>query len=86
MRTRTSPLLVHIFVILIATSHLANCRHIGPAVSGETERRTSNLFSSSLPRQLGAFPGFVGFTNGGVGPIHKVSRIIVPGGPNPLHN
>ncbi|PSS34321.1 CLE14p like [Actinidia chinensis var. chinensis] len=88
MRIQIPSLPVFIFLVILPLAHLANGRYIGnQGTTGKTEQSLrSSLLSFPSSRRLGAIPLSVGFGNTKFGPIQSVSHLLVPGGPNPLHN
>ena len=87
MRLQKSSLAALIFIILLATSHLANCRQIKLATTEEKERQiTITEVSFPFSRRLSSLSHSEYFSNYKAGPIHSVSHQTVPAGPNPLHN
>lgn len=81
MELRSSPILALISIIIVlATPHHADCRYnVRPSATTEA----NNQYVSAIS---GAEELSVIISSNKVGPIQSVSRQVVPGGPNPLHN
>lgn len=83
MRLQRSTFWVLFFVIIVTSSHVVSCRFI----------RTSNQGNPVLPltelqRLRSRSSSFEDLNNKKIDitPAYTVSKKVVPGGPNPLHN
>lgn len=87
MRLQSSALQALIFITMLTTLHMVNCRFISTTIF-EDDQATQRVLTLSLSRRLSSsISRFEELSNYKVGdPVYGVSNEVVPGGPNPLHN
>lgn len=67
--------------------HGTTCRDIKRSIgNGETEQGSETKHSSTFLQALSAIFKASESSNNKIKEVHSVSRRLVPGGPNPLHN
>lgn len=87
MRIKKSQLFL-ILLIMIALVHGSSGRYYTYQVpiKEETQQESKTKYSDMFLRGTSAIQKAIKSSNGKITSMHTVSRRLVPGGPNPLHN
>lgn len=83
MQIRTC-LIVFVFMMILLSGF--RCSREYPLYNEEAEEMLRTKFLTTFVRHFGVIPEYADAKKNKVKAIHVVSRRLVPGGPDPLHN
>ncbi|KAE8694690.1 Detected protein of unknown function [Hibiscus syriacus] len=73
-------------LIILGFVQATSCRYLDPAASKEIDQRLKDKYSAVFLSSLSAIRSHGKPVTEPITSFHAVSRRLVPGGPNPLHN
>lgn len=88
MRIQNSPHLSLTLIILLLALliQMATCRHVNHVTAAETGQGSRTKYTSMFLESISAIVSSMESHDNKIHHMHTVSRRLVPGGPNPLHN